>query len=80
MENEFHTKDFYIASILLASKKINLLRLDRTTEKLVTFVFDNSGDSIDEIIRNHWSRKNRVISLDLIEAISQLKTRIYTGV
>jgi hypothetical protein len=80
MENEYSTKDFYLATILLCSKKVILLRLDQARDGFVTFVFDDPHKLAKELISNHWNRKNKVISLDLIEAINQLKTRIHNGI
>jgi hypothetical protein len=78
--NEYKSKDFYISCILLASKKLVLKRLEKKSDKIVTFIFEDPNNLANEIIKSHWGRENRVISLDLIEAINQLKTRIHNGI
>jgi len=82
MENlkEYKSVDFYTSCVILASKKLILKRLEKNSGKIVTFVFDDPNNLAEKIINKHWNRANKVISLDLIEAINQLKTRIYSGV
>jgi len=71
------SKDFYLSSIVLASKQVPLLELDRSENNIVTFVFSDPKKLASKIIEDHWARKHKSISLDLIEAIKQLKTRIH---
>jgi hypothetical protein len=78
--NEYRSKDFFISAVLLSSGKLALKKLEKYSDKITTFVFSDPNHLAEEIIRKHWSRTNRVISLDLIEAINQLKTRIHSGI
>ena len=80
IENEYRTKDFYLSCILLASKLVSLTKLDRSENDFVTFVFNDPKGVVPGIIQSHWDRKHKAISLDLVEAIKQLKTRLHSGV
>ena len=81
MENqkEYKMHDFFLGAVLLATG-IKLLRLERGGNKFVDFVFDVSKDGAEKIIGDYWSRNLQIEARDLIEAISSLKTRIYSGV
>ena len=78
IENEYKTKDYYIGVCLLASD-IQLLRLERVTEKIAIFVFAILPEKADEIIKKHWGRKLLLPTRDVIDAIHELKTRLYSG-
>lgn len=78
--NEYQTQDFYIATVLICSRLLTLKKLEKVTGNHVTFIFHDPACKAEEVIKNHWDRKNKVISKDLIEAINMLKTRIYTGI
>ncbi|MCM8787535.1 MAG: DUF5659 domain-containing protein [Candidatus Omnitrophica bacterium] len=80
MENlkEFSTKDFYLSACLLASGLI-LKRLEKNQNNFMTFVFEDPDNLAEKIIKNHWNRKHKIPTRDLIEAINELKTRIYSG-
>lgn len=82
MENvdEYSSQDFYISCIILATKKLPLLRLERINSKLVSFVFSDPNCIAPQIIKDHWDRTNKIPSRDLIESINELKTRIHSGV
>jgi len=43
-------------------------------------VFDDPLSLASQIIQKHWNRENKIPSRDLIEAINELKTRIYSGI
>lgn len=81
MKNDklFTTKDFYLSACLLASG-LPLKQLQRREEKIVVFVFDDPKNIAKKIIQDHWSRKLIIPTRDLIEAINELKTRIYSGI
>jgi len=80
MENkikiEWKTRDFYIASCILASK-ISLVRLQKETNKIVSFVFNTTPENAEQIIQKHWNRELILPTRNLIEAIHELKTRIF---
>lgn len=84
MENQqetqlFKSHDFYLSAICLAVG-LNLIRLERDSGKFVTFVFYDPQNKANQIISDHWSRKCRVPSRDIIEAINELKTRMYNKI
>lgn len=74
------SKDFYTSCIVLATKQVPLIELERSENNIVTFVFDDPKQLVSKIIQDHWNRKHKTISLDLIEAIKQLKTRIHSDI
>lgn len=76
--NEYKTKDYYIGVCLLASG-IQLLRLERVTDKIAIFVFAIFSEKADEIIKKHWGRELLLPTRDVIDAIHELKTRLYSG-
>ena len=75
---QFRTQDFYTSSVL-KSAGLHLINISRSSNGKVIFIFDNPKHA-EEVIRKHWNKELNVNSLDLIEAINQLKTRIYSGV
>ena len=77
-ETEFLTKDFYISACILASG-VTLLRLQKETVKIVLFVFALSPIKAEEIIKKHWGRKLLLPTRDVVDAIHELKTRLYSG-
>ncbi len=77
--NQFSTQDFYI-SCVLKSAGLQLQNLIRNSNGKVTFVFGNPNQIAETTIQKHWNKELNVISLDLVEAINQLKTRIHSGV
>lgn len=76
-QNEYTTKDFYLSACILASGIRPTLR--RLNDKVFIFVFPNSNNQVEEIIQKHWDRKLNLPTRTLLEAISELKTRIYEG-
>ncbi len=82
MENQresYKTHDFYLGCVLMATN-VKLLRIEKGGNKFVDFVFDTSRDEAEKIIGDYWGRNLQIEAKDLIEAISSLKTRIYSGV
>jgi len=77
--NQFSTQDFYL-SCVLKSAGLQLQNLIRNSNGKVTFVFANPNQIAEATIQKHWNKELKIISLDLVEAISQLKTRIHSGV
>ena len=76
--NEYKTKDFYIGVCMLACGA-QLLRLEKATEKITVFVFEVAPVQADEIIKKHWDRKLTLPTRDVVDAIHELKTRLYSG-
>ncbi len=78
MENLFKSHDFYLSSCLVAAK-LPLKRLEKGEGKLVIFVFDDPKHQAEQLISSHWNRTLCLPTRDLIEAINELKTRLYSG-
>lgn len=77
-ENEFHSKDFYTSSVLLASGE-KLIRLEKKeNSKSIVFVFETAKRIAEKTILAHWDKTLRLPTRDLIEAINELKTRIHS--
>jgi len=81
MEDEkiWKSNDFYLCAICIASGA-SLICLERGGSKFVTFVLNISPREAEKIISNHWDRKLKVPTRDLIEAINELRTRLHSGV
>lgn len=76
-EKEYTTKDFYIGACILASG-VPLLRLQRKSDKFVLFIFSISTPKAEEIIKRHWNRTLVLPTRDVVDAIHELKTRLYS--
>jgi hypothetical protein len=76
-ETEYTTKDFYLSACLLAIGIRPELR--KISDRTFLFAFPNSQGRIEKLLEKHWNRKLLIPSKDLVEAISELKTRIYDG-
>lgn len=77
-EMEYSTKDFYLSSCILASG-IPLIRLEPINHKTYLFIFLDKESQIPALIQQHWDRKLLLPTRDVIEAINELKTRLYEG-
>lgn len=79
MKNHTHRcHDLYIASLLIASKKLNLNRLEKSGKHIV-FIFDDPVSHAQSIIQSYVRREFMVNGLDFVEAIKLLKNRVYLG-
>jgi hypothetical protein len=76
-DETFQTKDFYISCCLL-SAGLELIKLKRGDNKFTTFIFADPENKANQIISDHWQRKLVLPSKDIISAISELKTRLYS--
>jgi hypothetical protein len=76
--NTYQTKDFYTSCCLLASG-LQLLKLNRSNNKFVTFIFSDPNNAAEQIISDHWQKKLILPTRDVISAISELKTRLYSN-
>lgn len=59
---------------------LKLRQLNRLNNKLVEFIFDHSPEDVENTIQSHWDRSLLVASKDLVEAIKELKARLYERV
>lgn len=75
----FKSHDFYLSAIVLAAG-IPLIRLERGTGKFVDFVFSDPEGKAEQILSDHWIKTLRIPTRSVIEAVNELKTRLYTGV
>lgn len=74
----YQTKDFYIAACILASE-FQLLELIPIGSKTFSFVFNISVENAEELIESYWQRKLILPARDYVNALHELKTRIYSG-
>lgn len=75
---KYKTKDFYLSACILASG-YPLLQIERTSEKFSIFTFDISAAQAEKIIQNHWNYSLTLSTRKFVEAINELKTRLYNG-
>jgi hypothetical protein len=78
-QKEIKINDFYQA-VVLRTLGFPLVRLEKVSGKFFLFVFKDAESKAEETLSSHWDRKVNVVSKDFIENISELKTRIYTGI
>lgn len=76
---EFKSNDFYLCACVLACG-IRLKRVERGEGKFMDFVFDDPECKAEQIIADHWDRRLKIPTRQLIEAIHELKTRLHSGV
>ena len=74
----YKSQDFYLTAICIGAG-LNLVRLERNSGKFITFVLDDPENKASGIISKHWNRECKIPSIDIIEAINQLKTRLHSG-
>lgn len=73
---EIKLNDFYQA-VILKTAGYPLLRLEKRTGHLVTFVFLDKDLKAEVTIKQYWNRELQLTARDIIENINELKTRIY---
>lgn len=74
---EYRTKDFYLASCILASgEELNCLEQGKGNYSV--FVFNCLPEKAEQIIADHWSRELILPTRDLVDAINELKTRLHS--
>lgn len=80
MENykNFASNDFYLSSLILASG-FPLTGIERNNGKIATFIFDCPESIAEEIISNHWNKTLQLPTRNVLEAIHELKTRLFSG-
>ena len=80
MENrmEYRTKDFYLASCILASGE-ELSCLEQGEGNFSVFVFNCLPEKAEQIVARHWNKKLMLPTRDLIQAINELKTRLHSN-
>lgn len=73
----YQTKDFYISASILASN-FQLLELIPISSKTFSFVFNVSPEKAEELIEGYWKRELVLPVRDYVDALHELKTRIYS--
>lgn len=73
----YSTKDFYISCILRALN-FNLVETQRANGNFVTFVFHDPENKAEEVISHYWNKNIQVDARTIIEAINEMKTRLYS--
>lgn len=74
----FKSKDFYLVAVCLASG-CTLKTVSKNISNISEFELNQDQKTCEAIISRHWTGELIVSSLKLIEAINQLKTRLYSG-
>lgn len=78
-ESKWKSHDFYLCAVCLASGA-SLVSVKKTDSGFSVFTLDISPEQANQIITNHWNRKLKLPTKDVLEAVHQLKTRLYSGV
>jgi len=73
---EFKTYQLNIASYLLATDKVNLLRLEKVSPKKVLFVFDNSS-MCQKLIVDYWNDNILISPKKVFRSLNELKDRLF---
>jgi hypothetical protein len=76
-DGRYLTKDFYSASLLKA-QGLPLVGLEKGGDRFYYFVFNDGDQKADQIIQGYWNRSLQVEAKDLIDAIQDLKTILYS--
>lgn len=66
----------YLSACLLASG-LSLIDIVRENHNICTFVFNVPPETAKDIIRRHWNYELLLPTRNLMDAIHELKTRIY---
>lgn len=74
---EYITSDFYSACILRACN-VPITDIFKTSKKTVAFSFSDRNNECSNLLDSHWDRQLNIPSKDLLDAISELKTRMCT--
>jgi len=81
MENtkDYKCNDFYQA-VALKTAGIPLIRLEKSSGSFFIFVFDDSENKAQEFILLYWKKELKIDAKEFVENISELKTRIHSGI
>jgi hypothetical protein len=74
-EKKLRIKDMYSAAVLRCLK-YPLLDLEKSEEKHFFFVFDDSQNTAEKVVQEHWDGNLLVNSRDFVESVRELKTRL----
>jgi len=73
---EYKTKDFYLSACILASG-VKITEVIRQQDRTCVFVFEISPDNAKETIRKHWNNELLLPTRSVIDALHELKSRIF---
>ncbi len=73
---KYETKDFYLSACILATG-VRISDVVRQSNKTCVFVFDIAPVNAQETLRRHWNNELILPTRSLIDAIHELKSRIY---
>lgn len=76
--HEFRTKDFYLACVFRALG-YPLMQLERHGKNYATFIFNDPDDKSSDIISRYWDKQVSIDSRTFVDAINELKTRLYAN-
>jgi len=76
-QNEFYTFDLGLATVL-ATLGYELLRLDKSNPKKVSFIFKKDKD-IEQVMTDYFNDKIKLPAQTLFNNQKNLKNRIYSG-
>jgi len=74
-EKKLRIKDLYSAAVLRC-QKYPLLDLEKSEGKHFFFVFDDSQNTAETVVQEHWDGNLKVNSRDFVESVRELKTRL----
>lgn len=75
--NEVKNKDFYTACILRALG-FPFERIEKGTDRFSLFVFFDPRGEAEEIIGKYWRRELPIEAKDLVDAIHDMKSILYS--
>jgi len=76
-QNEFSTFDLGLATVLV-TLGYELLRLDKSNPKKVSFIFKND-ENIEQVMTDYFNDKIKLPAQTLFNNQKNLKNRIYSG-
>jgi len=81
MENtkEYQSNDFY-QSVVLKTAGLPLIRLEKSSGRFFIFVFDDPENKAEGIISKFWNKELQVNAKEFVENISEMKSRIHSGI
>jgi len=79
MAHEIKLKDFY-SCVILRTLGFQIDRIDRYSNDVAVFVFKDPDKNATQALQDYWDRKLKVTARDLIDAIHEVKSRIYEKV
>ncbi len=74
---QYKIKDFYGACVL-RTLGFEIQELDRTPHDFVNFVFLDPDQKAKKVLSDYWNHNIQVDARAMVEAINELKTRLYS--